>query len=190
MAASKNHLEIICQPGDSHSDTVLYELAQTAEHVIILNDHEEDLEKSDMRVIFLLMRLRDIRERYNLRFNITAEMQKEYNQKLVGRGDHTDFLVASSMSSLVLAQLAESPELKEVFREILSNEGNELYLKDASKAGLQGKYTVRDLRRIILQQGYVFLGHLDAEKNSRFNLPLDEELELTDKDNLIVLGQK
>lgn len=90
----------------------------------------------------------------------------------------------------VLAQLAESPELIGVFREILSNEGNELYLKDVSKMKLQGKYTVRALRRIMLQQGYVLMGHLDAEKNSRFNLLLDEELVLTDQDNLIVLGEK
>ena len=188
--ASERNLKLIYHPGDTHSDEVLSELAQMAEHVVILSDHEKDAEEADMKAIFLLMHFRDIRKRFGLQFNITVEMQKEYNQKLVGSGDHTDFLVASSMSSLVLAQLAESPELIDVFREILSNEGNELYLKDVSLMDLQGIYTARNLRNIMLQQGYIFLGYLDAEKRSRFNLPLDEELTLTDADSLIVLGQK
>ena len=117
-------------------------------------------------------------------------MQKEHNQKLVGRGAHTDFLVSSSMSSLFLAQLAESPELIDVFREILSDEGNELYLKNVSFMNLEGSFTVRDLRWIMLKQGYILLGLLDAEKNSHFNLPLDDMLTLSGEDNLIVLGEK
>ncbi|MBR7187677.1 MAG: hypothetical protein IKD53_03890 [Clostridia bacterium] len=52
--------------------------------------------------------------------------------------DRTDFVVTSSMSSLFLAQLAESPELIEVFQEILSNKGNELYLKSAEKLEMVG----------------------------------------------------
>ena len=101
-----------------------------AKHIVVLNDHDKDPEEADMESIFLLLNLRDIRKRFNLDFNITVEMQQEHNQKLVSRGDHTDFLVVSNMSSLILAQLAESPELIDVFREILSNEGNELYLKN------------------------------------------------------------
>ena len=55
---------------------------------------------------------------------------------------------------------------------------------------LEGKFTVRDLRWIMLKQGYILLGVLDADKNSRFNLPLDETLILGGEDNLIVLGEK
>ncbi len=188
--ASKRNLELVYYSGDTHSESVLYDLAQMAEHIVILSDHEKDAEEADMRAIFLLMHLRDIRKRFNLNFNITVEMQKEHNQRLVGSGDHTDFLVASSMSSLILAQLAESPELIDVFRELLSNEGNELYLKDVSVMDMEGKYTMRDLRQIMLEYGYIFLGYLDADKNSWFNLPLDEEVLLTEKDSLIVLGEK
>jgi hypothetical protein len=135
------------------------------------------------------MNLRDIRKRYNLSFNITMEMQQEHNQKLVGRGDHTDFLVLSSMSSLILAQLAESPNLISVFREILSNEGNEIYLKNAGLINIEGKHTIRELRMIMLKHEYIFLGYIDSDKISHFNLPLNEEVELTKEDNLIVLGK-
>ena len=119
-----------------------------------------------------------------------SQLQKERNQKLVGRGDDTDFLVSSSMSSLILAQLAENPELTDVFREILSNEGKELFLKNVSQLRLEGTRSVRSLRRVLLRMGYVFLGVTDAGENSRFNPPLDEEITLATDDGVIVLGEK
>ena len=171
---------------DPQTEEGLLELAEMTNHFVILNDHDKDPEEADMEVIFLLLNLREIRKRYDYCFNITVEMQKEHNQKLVGGSDHTDFLVSSSMSSLILAQLAESPELINVFREILSNKGNELYLKNI---GLCGHYTVRSLRRILLNQGYIFLGYLDKENNSKFNPPIDELVELAKDNRIIVLGR-
>ena len=174
---------------NEYSEESLLKLAEMAKHFVILNDHDKDPEEADMEVLFLLMTLRDIRKRYGLKCNITIEMQKEYNQKLMGHGDHTDFLVSSSMSSLILVQLAENPELLAVFEEILSNEGNELYLKNVRTMGLEGKYTVRYLRSLALNQGYILLGILDEEKNSHFGLSLDEEVTLGGDDNLIILSE-
>lgn len=174
---------------DPRDEDFLLGIAKMAGHIVILNDRDKEAEEADMEAVFLLLNLRDIRERWGLSFNITVEMQKENNQKLVGRGDKTDFLVDSSMSSLILAQLAESPELTDVFREIFSNKGNELYLKNIGDMQLCGKHSVRELRRAMLRYGYILLGWLDAEKNSRFNLLLDEELELTEDDDLIVFGE-
>ena len=188
--AKKRKITLEYYKGNLHKEKSLLEIAKMANHIVILNDHDKEAEEADMEAIFLLLNLRDIRKRYDLDFNITMEMQKEHNQKLVGRGDHTDFLVTSSMSSLILAQLAESPELIDVFRELLSNKGNELYLKNAKDIKLEGTYTVCDLRLIMLKEGYIFLGYVDSDKNSYFNLPLDEEITLTKNDNLIVLGEE
>ena len=188
--ASKRNLTLEYFKGNLHSEKVLVNLAKMAKHIVILSDHDEDIEEDDMETIFLLLNLRDIRNRYDLDFNITVEMQQEHNQKLVGRGDHTDFLVTSSMSSLILAQLAESPELISVFREILSNDGNELYLKNSGLIKLQGDYSIRDIRMLMIEHGYIFLGYIDEEKNSHFNLPLDEVITLNKDIDLIVLGNK
>ena len=170
------------------SEEALLELARLGRHIVVLNDHGKDEEAADLETIFLILHLRDLRTRYGLRFNITAEMRTEHNQNLVASEDHTDFVVASSMSSLFLAQLAESPELIDVFREILSNEGNELYLKEVERYHLEGAYTVRELRELMLRHGYIFLGYVNEEKDSLFNLPLEETVELRAGDALIVLG--
>ena len=189
-AALARGIKIEAIAEDPHTEETLDRLARLAGHIVILGDHEKEPEEADMEAVFLLLNLRDIRVRSGLDFNITVEMHLEHSQKLAGRGDRTDFLVSSSMSSLIVAQLAESPELIGVFREILSNRGNELYLKNAGLLGLAGQHTVRGLRRAMLRHGYILMGHLDPEKQSRFDLGLDETLTLTDEDCLIVLGEK
>lgn len=171
------------------TEEALLALARSAAHIVILNDHGLEPEEADMQVIFLLLNLRDIRARYGLHFNLTVEMRRERNQALVMDGDHTDFIVSSSMTSLILAQLAENPALIGVFREILSNAGNEIYIKSAGQLRLTGRHTVRALRRHMLEQGYVLLGWLDEGGVSRYNPPLEEALELKEADGLIVLGE-
>ncbi|MBQ1376610.1 MAG: hypothetical protein IIY77_01435, partial [Lachnospiraceae bacterium] len=173
---------------DPDTEEALLELARDAAHIVVLNDHRKDDEEADMETAFRVLNLRDFRKRYGLSYNITVEMFKEHNQALVGSGDYTDFLVSSSMSSLILAQLAESPELIDVFREILSNAGNELYIKPVSGIGAAGQWTLRELRRAVLRTGYILLGYSEAGSRTAFNLPLDQELDLKDGDSLVVLG--
>ncbi|MBQ1316798.1 MAG: hypothetical protein IIY46_04865 [Lachnospiraceae bacterium] len=189
-AAQSRALVLSYVEGDPRSEEHLLELARMADHIVIMSDDDKEDEEADMDTIFLILNLRDLRERYGLTFNITAEMCKEYNEKLVSGADHTDFVVASNMSSLCLAQVSERPELVGVFRELLSNTGNELYLKNAAGMGLAGTYIVRDLRCALLAQGYVLLGIVDAEKKSTFDLPLMKTVELTEDDEFIVLGEE
>lgn len=174
--------------GDTRSEYGLLELTRNAEHVIVLSRHDLDEKEADMAAIFLLLNLRDIRSRYHLRFNITAEMRREKNQNLVVGDDHTDFVVASNMAALFLAQLAESPELITAFREILSNEGNELYMKQASHLNCAGTHTTSELRQIALRQGYIYLGHL-ANDEYVFNPHLNNTFTIGNKDSVIVLGE-
>ena len=188
--AKKRNLNLIYYKNSSSNSNSLLEIAQLAKHIVVLNNHDEDKELADMNVIFLLLNLRDIKKRYNLDFNITVEMQLEQNQKLVGKGDTTDFIVLSSMSSLILAQLAESPELINAFKEILSNTGNELYLKNVEELQLEGEHTTKELRNIMKDNNYVFLGYLDSQKESHFNLKLNDNINLTKEDKLIVLGEE
>ena len=188
--AEERGFQLNVYPEEPEEDEALFGIASFTEHIIILSRHDIDPEVADMQVICLLLRLRDIREQNHLSYNITVEMQKEYNQKLVSGGDHTDFLVSSSMSSLFLAQLAESPKLISVFREILSNKGNELYLKNVGDIRMEGTWSIRELRRTILKRGYILLGYLDSDHNSYFNPDIDEQVRLEKDFSVIVLGEE
>ena len=183
-------LPLIFEERDVTEPESLEELAKTAEHIVILSDHDKDEDTADMDTIFLLLNLRDIRIRLDLSYNITAEMRREYNQKLVRDDDNTDFVVASNMSSLFLAQLSESPELIGAFRELLSNEGDEVYLKEAGRLRCAGSRTVAEIRNICFSRGYMVIGYRRAGENgSVFNPPLGETLELGEEDQLIVIGK-
>ncbi len=189
-AAARRGLTVEYSDAELTEEGTLEALAKNAEHIVILNDHEKEEEEADMEVIYLLLNLRDIRARLGARFNITTEMRRERNQDLVEDNDRTDFVVASSMSSMILAQLSESPELLGAFREILSNEGNEIFLKKASQLGIRGRFSVRSLRKIALEEGYVLLGWMDSKRESVFNPPLDKEVEADGETTLIVLGEE
>ena len=52
-----------------------------------------------------------------------------------------------------------------------------------------GAMTVRSLRKMAFMQGYVLLGWMDAERQSFFNPPLDEEVEADEGCTFIVLGE-
>ena len=146
-----------------------------------------------MEVIFHILNLRDIRARFGLQFNITAELCLSSNETLISIADGTDYIVSSSMSSLILAQLSESPELSKVFQEILSNEGNELFLRTAEELGCTGKQTIRSLRGILCRKRCVLLGLLGGTSDapeSLFNPPLDQAVELKPQDQLIVLSEQ
>ncbi len=165
-------------------------LAGRAAHIVLLSDREKDDDAADMESIFLLLNLRDIRARRGLRYNITAEMRREANHDLLITDDDTDFVVASDMSSLILAQIAEDPDLFVVFEELLSNEGSELYLKKAGPLSCAGRHTTAELRQLALARGYILLGWRGAGGPSVYDPPLGETIELKEDDSLIVIGQE
>ena len=169
-------------------DAVLISLTRQYRHIIVLSRHLEDIDEDDMRTSFLLLRLRDIRERYQLDFNITAEMRTEFNQNLIADNNYTDFIVASNMSARFLAQLSQNNELLPLFSEILSNKGNEIQLISAEELGSKGTFTVAQLRRLCLINGFVLMGYLPAEGEYCFNPPLDERVTLDEQGQLIVIG--
>lgn len=172
------------------TEETLLEYAKMADHVVLLSDYDKDEDDSDLDIMFYIMKFRDLRARYDLSFNITAEMCKKSNQNLMLGDEHFDYVVASNMSSIFLAQLSENPNLADVFKEILSSKGNELYLKKAEEFGLFGDYSTAQLRSFALANRYIFVGYLkEKDYISKFNPGLNENIHLEKGDSLIVLGE-
>lgn len=187
---SKRDLTLFSE--DISQPEALEALVCHANYVVLLSDSKLDDEAADMKSIQLLLRLREIKRKLNLHFTITAEMRRESNHNLVAGGDPTDFIIASDMSSMVLAQLAKTPKLYPVFQELLSNEGNEFYLKSAAAFDCVGmEMCVRSLRLKLLSYGYILLGYLNEDSGMRkahINPGLNETVSLGERDSLIVLG--
>ena len=189
--ADREDMKVDFYDGDYTKNSVLLKLARMADHVVVLSDHSMDEEKADTQSIFVLLNLRDFKARYGFKYNITVEMRREHNQRLVASDDNTDYVVSSNMSALFLAQLAESPELTGAFNEILSNEGCEFYLKTAGFLQCDGERSIAEIRSIALAQGYLVLGYMKAGTfQCTFNPPLNEVPVLDKADSIIVLGEK
>ncbi len=184
-------VEMLSGTVPDHPET-LAEIIRGAGHVVLLNDHEKDEDEADTENIMRLLNLKAIRREKALSFSITTELRRELSQRLADTGDNTDFVVASNMVSLFLSQLADSPDLESVFRELLSSDGNEIYLKSAEELCLAREITVQEARKAALRKGCVLLGIMHDEngmKSSLFDPPLDRLLSLDDKDSLIVISK-
>ena len=176
------------------TEETLEKLVGQVEYVVLLSDRRLEEESADIQSIQQLLRLRDIKARLDLSFSITAEMRRENNRNLVVEDDPTDFIVASNISSMILAQVTENPMLYGVFQELLSNVGNELYLKTVSCLDLEeGESIVSDVRMKALSHGYLLLGFVKRNRRERtffLNPPLQMSVNLRPEDHLIVIGRQ
>ena len=64
-------------------------------------------------------------------FGVTSEMRSVANQNLADALMTSDFVVSRNIAALMMSQIAENRELKDVFENLLVSEGYEIYIKPA-----------------------------------------------------------
>lgn len=116
--------------GDIRDRALLDEL-EVAEydHVIVLAYSHLEVQEADAVTLVTLLHLRDIAEKDETPFSIISEMLDLRNRELAEAARVDDFIVSDHLISLMLAQLSESAELKDVFADLFDPEGAEIYLK-------------------------------------------------------------
>ncbi|MBQ9545498.1 MAG: hypothetical protein IJV00_10280 [Clostridia bacterium] len=175
------------RPADSENE--LFEMLKDTSHIVVLSDRRMGAEEADTQTMVRIMRLRNIKKKHSLSFTITAEMRCENNRKLILENNSEDFVVASDLSSMMLAQITEDTRRMHLFNILLDEKGSEVYLVNAADLGLTGEETtLRELRRRAYAFGYILMG-IRTEKDP-FIVPDDSAaLTLSDSDRLIVIGE-
>ncbi|MFC4592069.1 CASTOR/POLLUX-related putative ion channel [Sphaerisporangium corydalis] len=113
---------------DTTSRTALESLGvRTYDHVIVLSDDAYEAQKADARTLVTLLHLRDMKAGSA----IVSEMNDERNRLLAQVAEADDFVVGGKLVSLLLTQLAENRHLAQVFDQLFSHLGSEIYLKPA-----------------------------------------------------------
>jgi voltage-gated potassium channel Kch len=116
--------------GDIRDRALLDELGVTEyDHVIVLAYSHLDIQDADAITLVTLLHLRDIAEKDETPFSIISEMLDLRNRELAEAAKVDDFIVSEHLISLMLAQLSENAELKDVFADLFDPEGAEVYLK-------------------------------------------------------------
>lgn len=169
----------------------LNEIASQAMHIIMLADRNIDNEDSDINNILLLLKLMNLKDLNNYPYNITVELNMENSYNVALKNNKIDYIVGSNIASLLLAQMSENLELENIFYELLSKKGNELYSKPIKPFNLSNKhdYSYSGLKQIILTYGYTLIGYSKNDK-MHLNPKLEERVLLDDNDRLIVLGRE
>jgi voltage-gated potassium channel Kch len=192
--------QVCYQAVDTTERTVLDALGlENYSHVILLAYSDRmGMQQADALSLITLLHLRDIGDSQGLDFSIVTEMLDVRNRDLALSKRADDFIVSDRLISLLLAQVGETPELNEVFEDLLNPEGAELYLKPAClyvQPGVEVDfYTVSEAAR---RRGEVAVGFrrlaLAHDASRRFGVVLNphkaKRFTLAENDRVIVLSR-
>ena len=124
-------LTVEIQEADTTSRPVIESLNVAGyDHILVLADRgQPDAQATDARTLVTLLHLRDIADRAGVRLNIVSEMLDDRNRELAEVTQADDFIVSDRLIGLMLAQVSENQRLADVFAELFSAEGSEVYLR-------------------------------------------------------------
>ena len=149
------------------------------QYVLTLSPDELDDAQADEKALKILLYCKKYKDIHpEAKFGITCEMRSVENQLLAQGTMASDFVISRSIASLMMSQIAENRELREVFEVLLSSEGFEIYMKPAKYyLDLSGGKTVDifSVQDAVAEKGEIFIGYKktaragDAEKLIRLN---------------------
>lgn len=156
------------------------------------------LVSDDARILVTLLHLRDIADRRGARFTVVSEMIDERNRQLAEVTRVDDVIVSGKIISLMLSQISETIELADVFAELFSAGGSEIYLRPAEEfvlAGLETDYAT--VVEAVRRRGECAIGFrlaADADDPERgfgvhINPAKSERVALDRGDRIIVLAE-
>jgi hypothetical protein len=194
------NLELTYRAADTTDRAVLDEITSDAYgHVVVMSYSDDyDEQRADAKTLVTLLHLRDIESNRGESFTIVSEMLDVRNRALAAVTRADDFIVSGKLVSLMMSQLAETPDLRPIFDDMFDEDGSEIYLKPAGDYVKLGApvdfYTVVESarRRGQIAFGYRLLGQAnDPNKNYGVAMNPDKAEQVTfgSDDKLIVIAE-
>lgn len=150
--AKYDNLAITFQRSDTTNRAVLDALqVDSYDHIIVLAYKALEPQRADGKTLITLLQLRDIEERAGIDLNIVSEMLDDRNRELAEVTNADDFIVSDKLISLFLSQVSENKQLTQVFSDLFSSAGSEVYLNPVEQYLVPGQsvdfYTVLEAAR-------------------------------------------
>lgn len=162
-------------------------------NILLLSDLDLNSDEADAKTLLLLIQLRDIEKKLGRNFNMTSEMRSVDNQKLASVANVNDFVVGSTITNLIIAQVSENRKLALLFEDLLDADGSELYMKKANryvKPGVETDfYTVTEIAK---KRNEIAVGYKRATADGitiKTNPSKSERIRFGSEDYLIVIAQ-
>ena len=173
-------------------------------NILLLCRDDLSKEDADAQTMMILLQLRGLIRERELRTGkkrnvvITSELNISDDQKLMQLTSVDDFIVGSEIANRIITQVANVPELKAVFEELLTAAGADFYLRSISNylCFNEGEDTIRiefrDLVRICYEHGDIVIGWLslnDGEITYKCNPDKSQMHSFRSSDKLIIISQ-
>ena len=187
------HIEVKAEDGDtSNHDLIADALGRAStDHVIILC-YQGDLSvaQSDARTLMTLLQLRKVLDDLPpdvRRPSVATELLDVRDVELARVTSPDDFVVSERLTSLMMAQLAENPQLSLVFRDLFDAAGTDLSLRPATSYVPVGQpVQFGSVVRSVLTRREVVIGYRSGD-DIVLNPPKSAEVTFARDDTLIVL---
>ncbi|TAE19839.1 MAG: potassium transporter TrkA [Bacteroidetes bacterium] len=172
---------------------------ETFDHIVVLANEQDGVQEADAKTLIALLHLRNMAEQHQKDFAIVSEMRDIRNKYLAEIAKIDDFIVGANMISLILTQLSESKHLQQVFDNLFSADGSEIYLYPASDYVKVGEevdfYTVTESA---FQKNEMFIGYKIGAKSNKsaenygivMNPNKSAKYTFVEGDSLIVVADK
>ena len=184
---------------DIYDRNVLEDFLAPEMHVLVMADEEEGLddetaEERDSKILMILLQLRYLSETKDLRLNVTSEMLRVEDQEIAQYANVNDFIVSKNLTSLIVTQICQARELKQIFEELLRSEGSEVYVRPAKHYIVPGRktdiYTACEAaarqREVLI--GYRLMNPETGEMEMITNPPKSQEVLFGEKDCFVVIA--
>ena len=166
---------------------------EDTKNILLLAEDGCDSEEADEKILILLLQIRAILAKNGWKINITSEMNSVENQKLMKVANVNDFVVGSSITSLIIAQIAENRHLLEFFTTLLTSDGSELYMKPAENyVKLNQPVNFYELTEIAKQKNEILMGYkkmVDGQMQLTVGPVKTDKVSFTKEDYLIVVAE-
>ena len=148
-------------------------------HVLTLSPDGMKDDEADEKTLKLLLYCKNYKDTHpDADFGVTCEMRSVENQLLAQGTMVSDFVISRNIASLMMAQIAENRELREVFEKLLSSEGFEVYMKPAKYyLDLSGGKPVDifSIQEAVAAKGEIFIGYKRISQNGETQIALNPE---------------
>ena len=173
----------------------LYHLLEwNPDSVLVCSLQKEDPQVDDSKTLLVLLQLRALARERQMNYLIVSEMRSVENQSLAQVTEVRDFIISSNITSLMVAQISQTRELKRIFEEILSDKGSEIYMKPASDyIELGKKVNLYTVNTAVSYKNQVLIGYRKDVEGSDVKIVInpakEEQVIFNENDQLIILSE-
>ena len=129
LASGMKNLSLQFLNGEIYDRSTLLDLNLARyEHIILLSYSDRlPVQEADSLSLMTLLQLRNIAETQGYRYSIVSEILDMKNSRLAEITRADDFIISDRLISLMMSQVEENKRLNDVFRDLFSVEGSEIY---------------------------------------------------------------